>query len=285
MSKDLLRLYKHYCKLTPLERFKLSAEALARADDDELQWLRATSLETTYVGPEAAFRSLWEAVRRVVTIAYPTWVRLQTLLEVTAEAFHFVEMVHEQARDYASDYYCQGYKAARRHAARSEYESERAHTCVSENEAYHDLCNAPAERDMYEFSGLQKHESFIYRPAIDKLQTQFYVHLIGLKALNIALERLCDTHNITLHDLVAINPAFQYIIKESRDFLTIEIDESMTEQMSKCAEVYFGVLNASWNNDVNYLFSDTLGLIYGSKAAQMFLEWHERIRFAEKGKT
>ena len=272
MSKDLRKIQKNYTKLTPLERFKLSARAIERHDYDDLQWLRDTRPMTTYLGPEAGFQKRWEALRRVLSLAYPTWVENQKALEILAQALHFVEMTNEQARDHAGDYYCQGYTAAWRDAGRSEDELQHTHHCINDCDACADRCDEPAEEGMYTFSGLEKRDPFIYGPAMDELSDQFVAHLVDIKALYIALGRLCEAQGITLTELLAGYVPFQYAIKKSREFLAAEIGESLRAHVEQMADVHFAMLNAFWNNDTDYKFIETVEAVCGPEVARMLLE-------------
>lgn len=281
MSKNPHWLHKNYLKLTPVERFKLSVKALERDDYDDFQWLCATSQETNYVGPDPDFRNQWEHIRRVLSVVYPTWVKYKTLIHTTLQALYFLETTYEQGSDLACLYYSQGYAAAWRDAGRSDDELGHTHRCKHDCDACNDQCDVPAEEGMYAFAGLQKYEPFVFQPAKDELLTQFFNNLIGLKALFFALEQLCDVHDITLQELVAINVSLQRDIIESGDLLAADIGETGEGYVTIHAKAYFDALDAAWNNDLNYEFSETIRAVYGPEIEQMYREWREQYSLTE----
>ncbi len=135
-----------------------------------------------------------------------------------------------------------------------------------------DRCDEPAEEGMYTFSCLEKRDPFIYGPAMDELSNQFVAHLVDIKALYIALGRLCDAQGITLTELLAGYVPFQYAIKRSVEFLAAEIGESLRAYVEQMADVHFAMLNAFWNNDTDYKFIETVEAVYGPEIARMLLE-------------
>jgi len=271
VSKDRW-LHKNYGQLTPRERFKLTAQALERQDYDDVDWLNSTSPKATYTGPDPAFRDYCEAARRVSLFAHLAWLESLAALETLWQAVSFVKMMNEQARDLAGGYYCDGYEAAWRDAGRSKDELKDTHDCINDSDACTDRCDEPAEEGMYAFSGLEKHDPFIYEPAMNTLSAQASTHVVGLKGLRVALQRLCDAQGITLRELLADNPAFKWAIKRSRKFLTPEIGAPLQARIEKQADAYFAAFNALWNNDSEYNFADSVEEFYGAELAARCVE-------------
>jgi hypothetical protein len=269
------RLRKNYPKLTQLERFRLMAEALKRRDDDDLYWLRMTCPKASYVGPEPAFSSLWEGALGAGAAAYSWWTENETALLMISKSVYFVETMKVQGRDLASEYYCQGYKAAWRDAGRSEEELEDTHDCINDCDACTDRCDEPPAKGIYTFSDLEKHDPLIYKAAKMGFLTDIETYISSMQGLYIALERLAYVHDITLRDLLATNPAFQYSIKKWRQFLTLEIDPESHGRVTQEAEVYFAVLEAIWNRDSDCQLSAIIEAVYGPKAAAAYEEMTE----------
>ncbi len=269
------RLRKNYPKLTQLERFRLMAEALKRRDDDDLYWLRMTCPKAAYVGPEPAFSSLWEGALDAGAAAYSWWTADETALLVISKSVYFVEMIKVQGRDLASEYYCQGYEAAWRDAGRSEDELKDTHDRINDCDACTDGCDEPPEEGICTFSDLEKHDPSIYKFAKLELLTEFEACISSMQGVYIALERLAYIHDITLRDLLAINPVFQDSIKKWRDVLTLEINAEFHELVTQKAELYYAVLEAVWNRDSDHQFSAMIEAVYGPKTAAAYEEMTE----------
>lgn len=280
MSKDS-RLRKSYSKLTWFERFILSAQALQRGDDDEFYRLRWTCAKAAYVGPEPTFKNFWDGAMRAVSLAYSWWWQHETAFLAIAQSLQFVEIMNVQARDLASEYYCKGYEAARRDAGRSEDELKDTNDCINDCDACTDRCDDPPEKGIYTFSDLEIHDAFVYKPAIDDLASQLKLYAASMQGLYIALERLCYVHDITLRDLLAVNPAFQDSIKRSREVLMVEIDEEIYERVTKKAEMYFAALEAVWNHNTHYEFRATIEAVYGPEVAHAYEELTESLDLSD----
>ena len=187
--------------LKPLDRFKLCARAWQQNDEAECERLLASCPRYTYDKLDYEFKRILEAAQRVITMFQQQWSILLTHVQMIELAFANMN----SALDYAKECYYEAYYNG--------YEAAGGVIAYSDSDEGDDETSSPYDPPQFKmpevYTGLQ-----------NAIVQGYLEHVIELKAMWTALERLCIVCHISTRELLAWSPYLEQKVAAAQVYLT-----------------------------------------------------------------
>jgi hypothetical protein len=228
--------------LTPLERFKLCARALEQNDHVEFKRLYTSCPRYVYRMLDHEFQGIIDTVHRVSTAIQPRWAELLTDVRITEIAFGTMNIaINDVEIGYYKGYY-KGYEAAGGVITYSDSDEEEEDEMTSSSD--------PLLSKMLE--GLTQIQN--------RIVERYLSQVTELKAMWLALERLCMVCHISTEDLLVWAPYLREQVAASQVYLTspnpytilllpTEVKEGRTSVDKKFLPIFEEAANKYYSED------------------------------------